>query len=155
MQKQPNSRTCFLCGRENKIGLKMSWYNDIQAEQVVSDIIVPEDYNGFPGFVHGGIIATLLDETSGRALMLKGDPNNLFVTASLEIKYRNPTPTNVPLKVVGWIEKGNDKRARVAGEIRLSDGTVTAECKALVVRPPDKYFEIWNWEEEGKHWKVD
>lgn len=43
-------------------------------------------------------------------------------------------------------------RAQVAGEIRLSDGTLTAECKAVVVRPPKEILD--NWENEKPYWKV-
>jgi len=45
-------------------------------------------------------------------------------------------------------------RAKVAAELRLPDGTVTASCQATVVRPPEEYFKMWNWEEEQKYWKV-
>lgn len=151
--KQPNSRSCFLCGRANSIGLKMSWYNDVKAQKVWSELVVPEQFNSYPGVVHGGVVAAILDETSGRALLL-GDDDMLMVTAHLELKYRHPTPTNQPLTAVGWIVKGGKRRARVAGEIRLADGTVTAECTATVIKPPAGFFESHGWQEEKPYWKV-
>lgn len=151
MEKQPSSRTCFLCGRENEIGLKMTWYNDHEAGQVVSTVTIPEHFNSYPGIVHGGIIAALLDETSGRAILMH-DQNKLFVTARLELKYKTPTPTQTPLTVVGWAEKDRKNFARVRAELRLPDGTVTAEASALVVRPPEDFYETCNWEKE--FWRV-
>ena len=152
MEKQPSSRTCFLCGRENDAGLRMAWYNDYAARQVVAQITVPERFNGYPGVVHGGIVAALLDETAGRALLLDGDTDRLMVTLKLEVKYRHPTPAGEPLTVVGWVLKASRDRARVAAELRLRDGTVTAEAEAILVRPSSDIFE--RWEPERKHWRV-
>ena len=152
MDKQPGSRTCFLCGRQNDVGLKMTWHNDLDAGQVWAIVTVPEHFNGYPNVVHGGIVATILDETSGRALLLDGKDDELMVTLKLEVKYRRPTPTDTPLKAVGWMVRRSKNRALVAGEIRLPDGTVTAECEAVLVRPPAEIAA--SWESEKPFWKV-
>lgn len=151
-EKQPNSLGCFVCGVENPVGLKMSWYNYPQEGVIKGKITVPEGYNGYPGFVHGGIIAAILDETSGRATMMHGDTSLLFVTARMEVKYRRPTPTNQPLEAVGWVKRLDHSRAQVAAEIRLADGTVTAEAEATIVRPPKNFLD--NWQEGQESWKV-
>lgn len=153
MQKQPNSRTCFLCGRENDSGLKMSWYNIPEKAQIQGKVTIPETFNGYPGITHGGIVAAILDETAGRSIMLDGNFDELFVTLKLEIKYRNLTPTGVELTAVGWVIHRGTQKAKVAAELRLPDGTVTAECEALVIRPPQTVKN--RWESERKFWKVD
>ncbi len=145
---------CFLCGRENESGLKMSWCNFPEEGQVRSAVEIPERFNGYPGFVHGGIVAAILDETSGRALMIDGDNDRLFVTARLEVKYRHPVPTKTPLVATGWVIKGGQNRARVAAEISLPDGKCLASCTATVLKPPQEYYDKWDWQEERKHWKV-
>jgi len=150
--KQPSSRTCFLCGKQNDIGLKMEWYNNPEKNQVEAKITIPEHFNGYPGVAHGGIIAAILDETAGRAVMLDGNFENLFVTLKLEVTYRKITPTNTPLSVTGWLLKGSGKRRKVAAEIKLPDGTLTAACEALVSRPPKELTD--SWEPEKKFWKV-
>ena len=152
MDKQPNSRSCFLCGRENPVSLKVSWYNDPDARRVRATVVVPDDYNSYPGIVHGGVVAALLDETAGRAVMIDGDWANLMVTLKLEVTYRRATPTGTPLEVAGWVLRDGPRRARVAGEIRLPDGTVTASCEAVVVRPPAEVLA--GWETERPHWRV-
>jgi uncharacterized protein (TIGR00369 family) len=152
MDRQPSSRTCFLCGRQNDIGLKMTWHNDIDAGQVWAVVTIPEHFNGYPRVVHGGIVAAILDETAGRALLLDGDNDELMVTLKLEIRYRRPTPTDTPLKAVGWMVRRSTNRALVAGEIRLPDGAVTAECEAIIVRPPAEV--VASWEAEKPYWKV-
>lgn len=152
VEKQPTSRTCFCCGRENDISLKMTWYNDDDEGKVRATLIVPEHFNGYPGIVHGGIVAAILDETAGRAVMLEGDFDNFMVTMKLEMTYRKPTPTETPLEVTGWLIRKDTLRARVAGEIRLPDGTVTAECTAVVVKPPQQVMDLW--ESEKVFWRV-
>ena len=47
--KQPSSRTCFLCGRQNEAVLKMEWYNNPETNQVEATIKIPEHFNGYPG----------------------------------------------------------------------------------------------------------
>ena len=153
MIKQPTSRTCFLCGRDNSHGLKMTWYNNLKSNRVEADVTIPEHFNGYPGIVHGGIVAAILDETSGRAVMLDGNFDNLFVTLRLNVAYRKPTPTNTPLKVVGWLEHKGNRGMKVAAQLLLPDGTVTTECKAVVVRPTGEIAQ--SWEPERKFWRVE
>ncbi|UCD89664.1 MAG: PaaI family thioesterase [Desulfobacterales bacterium] len=152
MQKQANSRSCFLCGVENDMSLKMAWYEDHKEQQVHATVIVPEHFNGYPGVVHGGIVSAILDETAGRAVMLNSGKDALMVALKLEVTFRRPTPTGTPLTVIGWVIKQHTRRAEVVGEIRLADGTLTAECKAIVVRPPQEILD--NWEAEKPYWKV-
>ena len=153
MVKQPTSRTCFLCGCENKFGLKMVWYNNLDSNQVEATVTIPEQFNGYPGIAHGGIIAGILDETSGRAGMLDGNFDNLFITLKLNMTYRKPTPTNTPLKVVGWLEHKGNIGMKVAAKLLLPDETVTAECKAVVARPTGEVSK--SWEHERKFWRVE
>ncbi len=153
MKKQPTSRTCFACGRENDFGLKITWYNNTELNQVEANITIPEQFNGYPGIAHGGVIAAILDETAGRAVMLDGNFDNLFVTIKLDLTFRKPTPTSKPLKAFGWVEHKGGKTMKVAAKLLLPDGTISAECKAVVVRPTGEIAK--SWENEKKFWKVD
>ncbi len=150
--KQPNSHMCFICGLQNPVGLHMAIYNDHDNNCIYSDVIIPDQYQSYPGVVHGGIVATMLDEISGRATIMDGSDQNLMVTMKLEVKYRLPTPTNTPLKVIGRVVSQNESRAKVVGEIQLADGTVTASCESLLARPPDTLRT--QWEAELPYWKV-
>lgn len=153
MNKQPTSRTCFLCGRENPYGLKMVWYNNLELNQVEAVVTIPEHFNGYPGIAHGGIVAAILDETAGRAVMLDGHFDNLFVTLRLNVTYRKPTPTNIALKAVGWLNHKGHRGMKVAAKLFLPDGTVTTECQAVVVRPTGEISA--RWEPERKFWRVE
>ncbi len=141
-----------MCGRQNDVGMHMVWFNDHESGQIRAEVSVPEHFNGYPGVVHGGIVAAILDETAGRALLLQGVWDDLFVTLKLEVKYRRPTPTGVPLMVHGWVVKRGRSRAKVAARISLADGTVTAEAEAIVVHPPPEFNR--QWEPEKPFWRV-
>jgi acyl-coenzyme A thioesterase PaaI-like protein len=60
MEKQPNSRMCFVCGIENPIGLKLSFYTDDEG-RCIARFRPREEHQGYPGHLHGGVISTLLD----------------------------------------------------------------------------------------------
>ena len=62
--KQPNSRYCFLCGRENPIGLKVSFYED-DRRRVIARFTPREEHQGFPGVLHGGITTPCSTRPSG------------------------------------------------------------------------------------------
>lgn len=151
-QSQPTSRMCFVCGRQNPVGLHLQFYEDPQNHQIIVPLIIPDAYQGYPGIAHGGILATILDETSGRAIMMASDDDPFWVTAKIEIRYRRPTPTETPLRAVGWVVEQRRRSARVAGEIRLEDGTVTADAEAVVVRPRDETLR--EWEQEKEFWRI-
>jgi acyl-coenzyme A thioesterase PaaI-like protein len=153
VERQPSSRSCFVCGRDNPVGLKMVWENHPDEGEIRATVTVPEEFNGYPGVVHGGILAAMLDETAGRAVLLDGGPDDLMVTAKLEVVYRRPTPTDTPLLVVGWLEGRSDKRAETRAEIRLPDGTVSARGTVMLARPPKDILA--GWEAERQYFKVD
>ena len=75
-----------------------------------------------------------------------------MVTLRITIRYRRPTPTETPLTAIGWVEQIGGVGAKVAGQIRLPDGTVTAECESLL-GPVPKAFRA-RWEEEKPYWRV-
>ena len=150
---QPTSRLCFVCGRENPVGLKVRWENDREAGEIRGTVEIPEHFNGYPGVVHGGIVATLLDETAGRALLLEGGHEDLMVTLKLEVSYRRPTPTATPLALVGRLRRRTASRAEAEAELRLPDGTVSASATVRLVRPPEAIRSTWS--AELPYWKVD
>lgn len=150
---QPNSSSCFLCGKENPISLKVKWLNNYEKNQVETTVSIPETLCSFKGTAHGGIVASLLDETAGRAIMLNNDFDRFMVTMKLETIYKKPTPTGIPVKIVGRLVKDSGSRATVEGEIILPDGSVSATCNALLFKIPDTVKNGWD-ENETKEWNA-
>jgi acyl-coenzyme A thioesterase PaaI-like protein len=151
--RQPTSRSCFVCGRDNPVGLKVTWDQYPEAGEIRGTVTVPEHFNGYPGVTHGGIVGALLDETAGRTILMDGGFEDLMVTAKLEVVFRRPTPTDVPLELVGRLLKRQGTRAEAEAELRLPDGTVTARGTVLLARPPAEITDRWAAERE--HWRVD
>ncbi|MCL2165635.1 MAG: PaaI family thioesterase, partial [Oscillospiraceae bacterium] len=148
---QPNSLSCFLCGKGNPVSLKVKWLNNYEKDQIETTVVIPHELCSYKGVAHGGIVATLLDETAGRAVMLNNDFDRLMVTMKLETTYRKPTPTGVPVKVIGRVIKDSGSRATVEGKMILPDGTICATCNALLFKMPDNIRSGWD-EAESAEW---
>ncbi|MCJ7518527.1 MAG: PaaI family thioesterase [Anaerolineaceae bacterium] len=149
---QPNSKMCFICGLENPVGLKLRIY-EVESGVVESMFTAPEHFQGYPGVMHGGIVATIIDEISGRALMGPVENPRFMFTAKLEVKYHKNVPIGKPLRIVG--KAGQDKGRSAeswAGIYEAETGELLAEGNTLLVNVPQDRLEIANLEEMG--WKV-
>lgn len=149
--RQPNSDFCFVCGRKNPRGLYMTFYDNGQNE-VFSEYTVSDEYQSYPGIVHGGVIASMLDEVVGRVAMI-ADHHHFMMSVKLEVKYRHPVPTEAPLKVVGRIVKLRGRLGRAVGEIYLPDGTVAAEASMTLADVPAEILDSANLQALG--WYID
>ena len=136
--KQPNSRHCFVCGLENPIGLHMHFY-ETAPDEVTAEYTAPENYQGYPGILHGGITAAILDEATGRAFM-GSDPkaSNFMYTAELKVKYKKKVPVGQPLKIVGRRGKRIRWTAEATGAIYDMNGILLAEASAILVDLPEQ-----------------
>ncbi len=135
MKKQANSSHCFVCGLENDHGLHMKFYED-GSGKVISNITVPRQFQGYPGVVHGGIIAAMLDEVSGRTIT-NSEATRWMVTASLSIRYRKPVPVEKLLHLEGTLHQDSGAVARVRGEIFDGEsGVLLAEAEAVLAAIP-------------------
>lgn len=149
--KQPNSNYCFVCGVRNPFGLHLKFYNTAPGE-VTAEYTVPENYQGYPGIVHGGIVAAMLDEVSGRAYMDGGDEPRFMYTARLEIKYRKNVPVGENLRLVGHTGKSRGRTATAKSKIFDSHGVLLAEADVLLVDVPAEVVSSVDMEALG--WKV-
>ena len=151
MNKQPNSEMCFVCGRKNPIGLYMHFF-DNGDDEVFSDYTVQERYQGYPGIVHGGVLASMLDEVVGRVSMI-GDPHHFMMSVKLAISYRHPVPINTPLKVTGKIVRLRGRLGKAEGKIFLPDGTIACEAAMTLADIPQELLSETN--QALLKWEVD
>ena len=149
--KQPNSNHCFVCGRGNPYGLRLKFYETTPGEVVV-EYTVPEQFQGYPGVVHGGVVAAILDEVTGRTQM-GGYPPRFMFTARLNIRYRKNVPIGEPLKIIGRAGVSRETTATATGQIFGPDGDLLAEAEAVLVNVPEAIVE--NVDLEALGWKVD
>src|SRR3990172_4973516 len=149
--KQPNSRHCFVCGIQNPVGLKLKIYQT-ESGVIETTFTAPEHFQGYPGVLHGGIVASLLDEISGRVHM--GDPSDprFMYTAKMEVKYRKNVPIGKPLKIIGKAGKSRGKMAEGWAGIYDEGGILLAEATTLLINVPADSLDMSILEELG--WKV-
>lgn len=148
--RQPNSSRCFVCGLDNHTGLGLVFYN-VGVGQVEARYSVDRAYEGYPGVVHGGIVAAMLDEAVGRVAMTE-DPNHFLVTAKLELRYRAPVPIEQELRIVAQRIRDRGAMTESEGWIYLPDGSVAVEAKSLLADRPGGRVESSLLEDLG--WKV-
>ena len=134
----------------NPNGLQLRFYQTGPGE-VTAAYTVPEHFQGYPGLAHGGIVAAMLDEVTGRALM-GGDPPRFMFTARLNIRYRKNVPIGQPLRLIGRVEKTKSRTATSIGQIFGPGGELLAEAQAILVDLPDEIRGSVNLEALG--WKV-
>ncbi len=148
MNKQPNSRGCFLCGTENPIGLKLSFYDDGQ-DRAIAHFTPRDEHQGFPGVLHGGIISALLDEAIGRTLVRL---DIWAMTVELRVRFLKPIPLGERLTVVGELVKLRSRTMEGRGEIIRSDGSVAATAEAKYILLTEEQLD--NYRHELQYWRV-
>ncbi len=149
--KQPNSRHCFGCGMENPIGLKLKIYQTGPG-MIETTYIAPEHFEGYPGTLHGGIVATILDEVSSRAHMDDSSEPRFMFSAKIEVRYRANVPIGKPLKIVGKAGKTKGKTAESWAGIYDEEGRLLAEATTLLFDVPEGTLDLTALENLG--WKM-
>ena len=133
ISKQKNSKMCIICGMDNPIGLKAQFYN-MEDKNVMTIFKFKEEYQSFPQRVHGGIIATMLDELGLRALWAKSSEDDFGVTLSMNVKYRKPVPYNEVLIGKGLVQKETSKFVTIETEIFDKKGNLLANAEVKYIK---------------------
>ena len=120
---------CFGCGPASAHGLRLEFLLASDGA-VVSLPIVPEGFEGHPGYLHGGIIATLLDEAMSKAVRVLGKPS---MTRKMEVEYLRPVPSGAPLRIEGRVVR-NEGRKHWAEAVIVDVGEKTlAHARGLFI----------------------
>ena len=136
MRELPHTKSCFVCGENNPIGLQQRFETD---GQVVRARFTPRpEHAGFKGVIHGGILATLLDEIMVWACAVR--TRRFAYCAEMTIRYQRPAPPGGEVLVEA--ELVADRRGRVfeaRAEARNSDGELLAQAtgKYMPIRDAD------------------
>lgn len=116
---------CFGCGQDNPIGLRMKFSPDSKGVKAIFN--ADRRYQGWPGYLHGGIVACLLDEAVSHAAAATG---GRCVTARLNTRMRRLIPIDTPLTVTSHVTRKTRKVIECAAAVSLPDGTIAAEGSA-------------------------
>jgi acyl-coenzyme A thioesterase PaaI-like protein len=140
---------CYGCGRLNN---KVHHFRTVwRAEQTVTIFTPKQEHLALPGFVYGGIVASLIDchGTGSAALALHrknghevgdGAEQPRFVTASLNVNFLKPTPLGVQLKAIGTVNEVHPKKFKVETEVYAND-ILCARADVVAVVMPSTFFK--------------
>ena len=143
-----NTSHCYGCGRLNEYGLqiKSSW----DGEESVAHFQPRPYHTAVPGFVYGGLIASLIDcHSTGTAAAvmyraegreMNSEPSFRFLTASLHVDYLRPTAINCTLEVRGKVKEIKGRKVVVTSSL-LAKGIECARGEVVAVQVPDSFLE--------------
>jgi uncharacterized protein (TIGR00369 family) len=150
-EKQANSRFCFVCGLQNDLGLKLKFY-EVGARKTRAETIIEDSFQGYPGIVHGGVIAAMLDEAAGRTVMNNANPDRMVVTGKMDIRYRKPVSTGNLLVITGELVEDKGRISIAASKIHDDCGNLLAEAQVTLVEIPRNLRKNITWQPED--WRV-
>jgi acyl-coenzyme A thioesterase PaaI-like protein len=139
---------CYGCGRLNQSGLQIKSFWDVETDESICIYTPRPEHIAIPGFVYGGLIASLIDchstgtgaaaayRAQGRPL--DSEPPLRYVTANLNVDYLRPTPLGVPLEIRGKAVEVKGRKVVVETTIAV-DGVVTARGRVVVVQMPEHF----------------
>ena len=135
---------CYGCGRLNEHGMQIKTHWD--GEESVTVYQPLPQHMAIPGYVYGGLIASLIDchstgTAAAAAYRREGRgmdtlPPFRFVTAALQVDYLRPTPLDVELEVRGTVEEITERKVVVSSTLSAS-GEICASGRVIAVRMPD------------------
>lgn len=139
---------CYGCGRLNEHGHQLKTI--FEGDETVSRFVPKEYHTAIPGFVYGGLLASLIDchGTGSAALALakeKGIELSEYnaprcVTASLQVNYKKPTPIDSEIEIRGKIKEVKGRKVVVEAEL-ISKGEVCVTGEIIAVQVPDNFGE--------------
>lgn len=116
--------------------------------EVVCQFSVPDTFEGPPGYVHGGIIATLLDETMSKAVRSHG---LVAMTRHMEVDYRRPVASATPVRTEGRVSRSEGRKHWTEARVLDAEGKVLAEAKGLFIEVQPRREPIARREERNPH----
>ena len=134
---------CYGCGRLNSEGLQLKTRWD--GDETVARFLPRPEHSAVPGFVYGGLIASLIDchamgtaaaaaeRAAGREIGEAPAPR--FVTAALRVDFVAPTPLGPELEIRGRVKEIGDRKTVVVASVSAA-GRVTARGEVVAVRMP-------------------
>jgi uncharacterized protein (TIGR00369 family) len=121
---------CFACGRNNDKGLHLEFSLNRQNKCVETTFVPQDEHQGWQGVVHGGIIATLMDEAMAKLAQLLG---YYALTAALDVRFKDVARTGEPLQVKAEVAKLSKKLIYARAVAGRADGAVVAEAQAKLM----------------------
>ncbi len=121
---------CFGCGPANPQGLHLDFTLDPVAQTATAQVNLTRFHEGPPGHIHGGIIATLMDEAMSK---LNRPLGVIAMTRNMEVEYLRPAPLGRELTLVGHHIRRDGRKLFHEASLLLADGTILATARGLFI----------------------
>lgn len=152
-------KNCFGCGIENQNSLKADFTFDSENGEVHFEYLIEKRFEGAPGYSHGGILATLLDEAQGCLCFHIG---HVVMTEKLYLNYHKAVPLNTPIFIRAWLTAVRKRRLYTRGMIYRKNGqneieiftTSSASWYVLPERIQRRMFRDFNEEKYKKQIEI-
>ncbi len=128
-----DQHNCFGCGAHNRIGMRLRFFVDAEGG-VLSTLRLPKRFQGPHGFVHGGVIAAILDEAMSKAIHASAHGAKIMaLTRSMETDYLRPTPLGATLTLRGQQDRVEGRKHFCSATVSDAEGHTLARGKALFI----------------------
>jgi uncharacterized protein (TIGR00369 family) len=121
---------CFVCGKDNPQGLHLSIRNP-EPGRAETEMVIPEHFSGWARLTHGGLLATLLDETMAYACISRAGN---AVTMEITVRFLKPVEVGQKVRVTGWVQAIKGRLVETEGEILDPQGQEAARAKARFLK---------------------
>ena len=121
---------CYACGKKNTHGLHLEFTLCERDKSIETNFLPSELHQGWEGIVHGGVIATVMDEAMAKMAQLLGYH---VVTASLDVRFKDMAKTRELLKVRAEVTKLSKKLIFTKAVAHREDGKIIAEARAKLM----------------------
>jgi uncharacterized protein (TIGR00369 family) len=133
MKVLPHTRSCFVCGESNPVGLKLLFHSD---GRVVHAQFTPRpEHIGFKGVVHGGIIATLLDEIMVWACAVQS--KRFTFCAEMSVRFLKPVRPDEEVIATGELVVNRRRLLEAKSELKNAAGEILATATGKYIPVPD------------------
>jgi len=120
-----DNRRCFVCGENNPDGLRLALRIDQGQGRAAADVVFPERFQGWEGIVHGGLLATVLDEVM---IYAAGSNGLRCVTGEITVRFVKPARTGAAYRLEGRITGAKGKITLAESELVGADGEISARA---------------------------
>lgn len=138
IEKIINYHGCFVCGEDNRAGLKLDFYFDSDNRKAWTEFVPDRHFEGYRDILHGGIISSVLDEVMIKAILYE---NILAVTSKLTVEFKQPAAIGKKLRAEGWITGRKGKAFFTEGQLLGNGGRLIAYSRAVYVRAEGELAE--------------
>ena len=125
-----DNQMCYACGTKNPYGFRLNFEHP-QKGVLKASVIFSEHHQGFKGIVHGGMMATLLDEVMLNLAWVEGAP---AVTAELRVRLLKPAKTGRKIHFEGRLDDAKAKLLKTSAVAKNEKGEVLATARGTCVR---------------------